>query len=759
MRGGPGWLSGVAAPALWLALACGTGTGAGAGGGPGDRPVEQEASAPVPAPMLPRGGGAADPSLSQLRTVVGTTDGTTLADVDTCGGCHSDVFAQQQASAHAYSSFNNPVYRVAIDRLRDEIGPRASRMCAGCHDIALLADGVMDRTVEPRDARGHAGVTCRVCHGIAEARRDGNGSYTLAARPILLPRGDDEASIEAHRRSAAPLRSPEMCGSCHRTFLDEATGNHGVFLVGQDDLGPWLGSPYNKSGLARVDDQIPAQDCIGCHMPPERATRGDAAARRDGVVPSHRFLGGHTWLAAMLGDQEQLARQRHFLRGAVSIDVAEARGGDGRRTVPADGAPVEAGDTMQLGVVLRNLRVGHRFPGGVLDAQDTWIEVVVRDARGREIGRAGGEQAATGEDPSAHVLRSLVADGEGRPRFVRETQAFRAPIVNHTLAPRDMVAVEYRLHIPERLAGDQLPLAVEARVVHRSRNLSLQRAACAAARGGRGRAFAARARELDDPALDPCAEQPLTVVAATTVWIGEGWRERAAAGAASAGAADAARAPARPIWRRLHEDGMALLHARQENLEEARAPLMAALGEVEREPGAGPRERAMVLLALGQLEGLQGRTQAASSWLDRADHEMPGHPAVAYARGAALARVWRWREAADAFGAAMVKAPSNAPGWAQLAMALGSIGSHQDALAAAQRGLALAPRDADLLRVQALALRGLSAPLDLADAALAAYEQHRPPDRATDLRIACVGAVPLCASERDPVHVHEISPR
>jgi Cytochrome c554 and c-prime len=705
--------------------------------GPGTAPREQVEPRPQP-PLLPRGG-PADPSLTELRAVAGTSDGMTLADVDTCGGCHPDVFAQQQVSAHAYSSFNNPIYRVAVDQLREAVGPRASRMCAGCHDIALMADGVMDATVTAKDTRAHAGVTCRVCHGITSARRDGNGSYTLAARPIVLPRQGDQASVAEHRRSVAPLRSAEMCGSCHRAFLNEATGNRGVFLVGQDDLAAWLGSPYNKSGLARVDDPIEARDCIGCHMPPERAAR-DAAARRDGVVSSHRFLGGHTWLAGMLGDEEQLARQRAFLRGAVSIDIAGARDGAGRRTLPADGAPITPGDTMELDVVLRNLRVGHRFPGGVMDAQDTWIEVAVRDARGRVLARAGGEQAASGDDASAHVLRALVADGQGRPRFVRETHEFRAPVVNHTLAPRDMVAVRYRLRVPQKLAPG--PLAVEARVVHRSRNLPLQRAACRASRDARGRGFAARARELDDPVLDPCAAQPLTVLAETSVAIGPGARSRAT----------------RPAWRRLYEHGMALLHARQEELDDARAPLEAALAEVSRAAGAGPRERAMVLLGLGQLEGRMGRTAAAVAWLDRAEREMPGHPAIAYARGAAFARVWRWREAADAFTAAMHKAPGNAGGWGQLAMSLGSIEREREALDAARRGLALAPRDADLLRVQALALRGLGAAPDWSDSALHAYDQHRPPDQAADLRIACVGAVPLCASERDPVHVHELVP-
>ena len=718
---------------LAAALACG------AGEEPRDPAAAADAAAAGPAALLP------DPSapLAPSRSVLEGADGATLADVDTCGGCHPDVLAQQQASAHAYSSFNNPVYRVAIDRLREETGPGESRMCGGCHDIALLADGAMEAAIEPEDDRGHAGVTCRVCHGIEQASLDGNGSYTLARRPVVLPRRDDPASVEAHRASVRPLRSAAMCGSCHRSFLDEGTGNPGVFLTGQDDLTAWLGSAYNGSGLGRIDDPVEKQDCAGCHMPREPATRGDAAAV-DGTITSHRFLGGHTWMAAMLGDEEQLAAQRALLEGALSIDLAalrvEDRAGGGAHHMPADGAPAAPGDTLLIDVVVRNLRVGHRFPAGVVDAQDSWIELDLVTAGGRPLARAGGAHAATGADPSAHQFRSLVADGEGRLRLERETHAFRGPVVNHTIAPRDAVAVRYRVAIPRRLAPDDLPLALEARVVHRSRNLSLQRAACAAHRSPRGARFTAHARALDDPVLDPCAPQPLTLVAQTRARIGAG---------APVPAAD---------WRRRYEHGMALLAARQEHLEEARAPLMAALAQVVGAPGAGPRERAMILVQLGHLEGKQGRADEAAAWLDRAEALMPGHPAIAHARGAAMARVWRWAEAAEAFGLSTAKAPDNAAGWADLAMALGSLGREQEALAAARRGLALAPRHADCLRVQALALRALGRPDEEAAAALEAYDQHRPPDQAAELRIECARRDPLCALERDPVHVHDLVP-
>jgi tetratricopeptide (TPR) repeat protein len=700
--------------------------------GPGAR-ERRAAPEAAPSALLPD----PDTDLSPARAELGGVDGRTVADVDTCGGCHQDVFAQQQASAHAFSSFNNPVYRVAVDRVREEAGARPSRMCGGCHDIALLADGVMDGEVAPEDARGHAGVTCRVCHGIDQATVDGNGSYAVT-RPIALPREDDPASIAAHKASVRPLRTAEMCGSCHRSFLDDATGNHGVFLTGQDDLTAWQGSAYNHSGLGRIDDPIAKQDCIACHMPREAATRGDAAAK-GGTVASHRFPGGHTWLAAMLGDADQLARQREFLAGAVSIDLVELRDQGAGRRAPDAGAPLAAGQTVWLDAVVRNLRVGHRFPAGVLDAQDSWIELEVATAGGRPLARAGWDQAARGEDPSAHLFRSLVADEDGRLRFERETHAFRAPIVNHTIAPRDAVAVRYRFQVPDRLRAGDFPLAVTARVVHRSRNLPLQRAACAAARSARGQRFAATARQLDQRVLDPCPSQPITMVAETRAQLGPG-------------------AAPRDDWRRSYLHGMALLQARQEHLEEARAPLQSALALVERDRRAGARERAMVLLQLGRLEGLQGRADAACERLDQAEALVPGHPAIAYARGAALSRVWRWQEAAEAFQAATGAARDNAHGWAQLAMALASVGREGEALAAARRGLALEPRHADCLRVQALALAALGLPEAESGAALEAYDRYRPPDRTTDLRFECAARDPRCALERDPVHVHPLIP-
>ncbi|MBK9261960.1 MAG: hypothetical protein IPM54_19415 [Polyangiaceae bacterium] len=236
---------------------------------------------------------------------------------------------------------------------RADAGEKTSRFCGGCHDIALLVDGAMDAPIEPDDVRAHAGIGCKTCHGIVSTRVDGNGSYELSAEPIPVPVQGDPNSIAVHKKGAASsvLRTNALCVSCHRAFLHEGTGN-AHFLIGQDDVTPWQQSAYAGSRVHFLDEEVPMQDCRGCHMPRERAERNDPAAK-NGTIASHRFVGAHTWLAAMRGDEKNLALAKAMLEGAASIDIAAVIGEGGRRSLPADGAPVKPGEHIVIDVALR----------------------------------------------------------------------------------------------------------------------------------------------------------------------------------------------------------------------------------------------------------------------------------------------------------------------------------------------------------------------------------------------------------------------
>ncbi len=690
---------------------------------------------------LPRAPGTFAPSLVTVERTVGPTDvsdGTMLSDVDSCATCHPDVANQWNASAHSFASFGNPIYRVNVERVRADLGKPASRHCGGCHDFPLLVDGLMtsDAPIPPADLRSHSGVTCRLCHGVQSTTLDGNGSYAWSADRIDAPRLDDPASIERHKKQVTVHTDTELCVGCHRGFLSPDM-DLPVHLGGVDEPGMWRSSAYTGNGTAQID-HVKQATCLDCHMERVPASRDELGAKHH-TVASHRFLGGHTWMAAMRGDREQLRLTRGKLVGVASIDIAGARtvdrkGHRGAWVLPADGAAAVPGTRLELDVVIRNLLAGHRFPGGLLDLQDTWIEVEVVDRHGRRIASSGLAHATDPKDLDAHVLRTLVVDAKGRVLDEHEIAKFRTQVVTGTLAPREAQAVRYAFDVPA-LAPDRLPLTVTARLRHRSRSLAMQAAACEASHTPDGRAFAAGAIGARDVVLDPCRPQPITQIAATRIEVGRG----------------AHRTPhERADWERIYEHGMALVASLVTELDESRTVLGVALA---RAPDA--RARAMVEAQLGRVAARQNRIADAVAHVARARRELASigvttsPPVFDAILADAYLRADRWSDAIAPAKACTERAPESAAAWAVYARVLVAAGEHRTALAATSHGLALAPRDPGLLRSQATALAALDDPR--AAAAQQAYVRFRAPDRAPGLRIRCAAQSARCARERNPV--------
>jgi len=650
---------------------------------------------PKSGPREPRAGGDYAPSL-----VEGTARGHELADVDTCAACHARQAARWRASAHSFASFDNPVYRASIDALRQDVGRAASRHCGGCHDPALLVDGALDRAVAPGDERAHVGVGCRVCHGAAGAATEGNGSYRLRSGPLPLPSLGDPASVAVHRRAARSFGA--LCLSCHRSFLDHRTGNES-FLPGMDDAGAWQRSRLGQG----VGEWLSVgggerRTCVDCHMP-----GGD-----------HGFAGGHTWMAALRGDDDHGAAIAAGLRGAATVDIAAALTRDGRRWLAPTGIDASAADEWVFDVVVANRRVGHRFPGGIADAGASWIEVAVVDDAGRALAMSGAEP-----DASAHVLRAQLIDDAGDAVDDRRVHRARAVAWNHTVASGDARLVRFRWL---RDAAAVRAQRLRVRLMHQTRAPAVAARACRAHRSARGQAFA-RAGRL---AVSPCVEQPRIVVSEVELSLVE-----------SAGNPRA--------WRRLYDLGRATLGHTQEQVGAAREPLRRALWAA---PTA--RARAAVLVALGRLAIRQGRTSRALWWLRLARWSLGGAAAAEGAVidrwvGRAFASVWRWQAAIEPLSRAAAAAPGDPSAAVDLATALIAAGRLDAARDAIDRGLHLEPRNPALLRLQHLAWKG--------DArALRAYEASLSRDDAHDLAARCARRSIDCARERAPIHEHRL---
>ena len=77
-----------------------------------------------------------------------------------CGECHKDVYEQWQSSMHRFSSFNNQFYRKSIEYMQETAGVEASKWCAGCHDHAMLFNGMFEEPVQGQldTPEAHAGL-------------------------------------------------------------------------------------------------------------------------------------------------------------------------------------------------------------------------------------------------------------------------------------------------------------------------------------------------------------------------------------------------------------------------------------------------------------------------------------------------------------------------------------------------------------------------------------------------------------------------
>jgi predicted Zn-dependent protease len=320
---------------------------------------------------------------------------------------------------------------------------------------------------------------------------------------------------------------------------------------------------------------------------------------------------------------------------------------------------------------------------------------------------------------------------QGQALDRHELAQFRSQVATQTLAPRESQAVRYAFEVPAAVAQ---PLTVTARLRHRSRNLHVQAEACRAARKPDGAAFLAGARGARDVELDPCKPQPITLIADARIEIGDGARTSAD----------------RPAWEREYELGMALASTIVTRLDEARTVLEAA-----RAAAPDARARAMVAVQLGWVASRQNRVDDAVALVREARELLGAEPPVLAAVVAdAFVRANRWAEAVEPARSCTERAPRNAAAWSLYARVLVAVGDHAAALAAAARGLDLAPRDPDLLRSQATALAALHDPR--AEAAQAAYVRFRTPDDDAVLRIRCASRSTTCRRERNPVETIDL---
>jgi tetratricopeptide (TPR) repeat protein len=437
-----------------------------------------------------------------------------------CGnkGCHPDIVSQWESSAHHFSSFNNQWYRKSIEYMQDVVGTKPSKWCGGCHDMAILFTGKMDRPIREQihTPEAQAGIGCMACHSVVHvADSMGQGGYTieypemhrLVASPNTLMRRLHDYMVrldpQPHRKTLLKpfhrRQTAEFCSACHKVHLD-APVNHYRWFRGFNEYDAWQGSGVSGQGARAFYYPPQPKHCGTCHMPlvPSR----DAANVR-GFVHSHRFAAANSALPFVNGDEVQLEAVKQFLAsGAVTVDIFGLRealdgaeeGGPAPAAAPGEGsaaramipgeegvageavaagrrygpleAPLDRGDvvlprgrTVRIEVVARTRDVGHAFPGGTIDAFDTWLELLAEDETGRLLGRSGWiEDGGSGPvEEGAHFYRSLLLDGRGNRINKRNAWAARALMYARVIPPGAADTVHFALRVPED-AGSRVTL-------------------------------------------------------------------------------------------------------------------------------------------------------------------------------------------------------------------------------------------------------------------------------------------------------------
>ncbi len=447
---------------------------------------------------------------------------------DSCKRCHEDIYNQWNSSAHHFSSFNNQWYRKSIEYMQDTIGTKPSKWCGGCHDPAVLYAGKMDTPIKQivHTPEAQAGLGCMMCHSIADVKSTmGQADFyleypklhELAASKNPVVRGLHDFLIklnpEPHRRvflkPFMKQQTAEFCSSCHKVHLDVPV-NHYRWFRGFNEYDNWQASGVSGEGARSFYYPPKPQQCADCHMPLQPS---NDMGNVDGKVHSHRFPGANTALPTANEDTAQLKATEDFLTSeALTVDIFALSPANAPRKAPmlkgggtsdnelattfavgeeaetkitpgagsnanSEAAPVTAplnrvqpavrrGDAVRVDVVVRTKRVGHFFPGGTVDAYDTWLELKGVDDKGQTIFWSGMVED-NGKGPvekGAHFYRSLQVDAHGNPINKRNAWATRAVVYVRLIPPGAADTVHFRVKIPEK-TGSKITLS--ARLCYR----------------------------------------------------------------------------------------------------------------------------------------------------------------------------------------------------------------------------------------------------------------------------------------------------
>ncbi|MDP6051262.1 MAG: cytochrome b/b6 domain-containing protein [Candidatus Latescibacteria bacterium] len=418
-----------------------------------------------------------------------------LSNSESCGtaGCHDQILAEWQPSAHRFSAINPPFQQVQKNFAKDR-SPADTRYCAGCHDPISLFAGAKDIQNMDLSAPGmQEGTSCVVCHSISSVDQRGNADYVLTPPQKYIWEASEGSKkflsdflIRAYPRQHLAdydrnlLRTPEFCGTCHKQFIPEALNRFGL-SPGQNQYDEWRKSHWH------VDEPNKDLSCRDCHMrlvynsnDPGQGEDGDVRRSvSDGSHRHHGTIATNLFMPAVLKLphwETQYELTREWIQGRTEISEIKDLWPSGPVASVHINSPeeVETGVEVSLMVLVKNRKAGHNLTTGPLDFMRSWIHLRIADVKGNTIAEWGDidpetrsindipgrtHEIGNARDEGTLVLEGLPLDSEGNPLLKHELWKKAGGKGQRVIFPGYTDKQTYRFKVPPSTEG---PITVTA---------------------------------------------------------------------------------------------------------------------------------------------------------------------------------------------------------------------------------------------------------------------------------------------------------
>ena len=372
---------------------------------------------------------------------------------DTCGGCHSDKYAQWENSMH-HLSHKDTVYKSVSDYVRhglvdpDEI--KEAESCVKCHTPVGFITGYPTKSSDDREKipeLAQMGIQCDYCHSATTAHKiynnglqiePGNGEDDPGVK--RGPYKDSESDFHETAYSEFHTNS-EICGTCHDV-------KHVVFETDlETTYTEWRNGPYYS------DDPKKRITCQGCHMyqrpgvpatgsterPDNPGQAADDGPEREHIF-THYFVGANAYLPKLNGDLEksQMAIARLQNSATLAIDKQHL-------------------DQRKLVIEVKNIGAGHYLPTGLTDIRQMWLEIVVQDKKGKTVFTSGVRDKNQYLPNDTIIYHTIFGDGKGNP--VHNPAKAREILKDKRIPPQQAVFETIELP-PKDLKGGQVKVSL-----------------------------------------------------------------------------------------------------------------------------------------------------------------------------------------------------------------------------------------------------------------------------------------------------------